>query len=55
MRVLLGAEDTEVTKRDKYLFTMGTDVLVEKTVKSSNKRVKCAVVWMVASAVDKIK
>lgn len=44
-----------MTKKDKYLFTMGSDVLVEETVKSSNKRVKYAVVWMVASAVDKIK
>lgn len=44
-----------MTKRDKYLFTQGADVLVGETVKRQNKRVKDAAVWMVASAMDKIK
>lgn len=44
-----------MTKRDKYLFTQGADGLVGETVKRQNKRVKDAAVWMVASAMGKIK
>ena len=44
-----------MTKRDKCLFTWGADVLVGETVKSLSKRVKCAAVWMMASAGDTIK
>lgn len=52
---LLGIGDTTVTKRDKCLFTWGADVLLGGTVKSLSKRVKCAAVWMTASAGDTIK
>lgn len=44
-----------MAQRDKYLFTRGADVLVGETVKRQNKRVKCAAVWMVSSAVEKVK
>lgn len=44
-----------MTKRDTYLFTQGADVLVGEIEKRQNNRVKDAAVWMVASAMDKIK
>lgn len=52
---LLGMEHPTVTKRDKCLFTQSADVLVGETVKIQSKRVKRAVVWITAGAVDKIK
>lgn len=50
----MGARDTELTKRDKYLFTQGADDLVGETVKRQNKRVKYAAVYTVATAMDKV-
>lgn len=52
---LLRIGDIMVTKRDKCLFTRGAGILVGETVKSQSKRMKCAAVWMMASAGDTIK
>lgn len=44
-----------MTRTDKCLSTQGTDVLVGEMEQRQNQRVKYAAVWMVASAVGKMK